>query len=833
MSGRTVPMRFQQESIASAVKVLSSCLTDLEKIRGTDAEESGRELIVSSRGCLLFEAPTGTGKTLMAGNSVEELSLKFKIAWFWFAPFAGLIAQTSKAIQGEFLNLRVKDPNNDRTVENVKSGDVFVTTWQSVAVANTDSRKLRNDSETMLSVDGMIAHLKALGFHIGVVIDEAHHSFRGQTQAFAFYREVLSPDITILATATPRDHDIDDFVKKNHIKHLNRVSVSRERAVSASLIKKGVKVAIFKTPQVGVESLINFKQTALKCGVATHNKLKQLLADYGSTVVPLLLVQVDTGPKTADTAVAWLHELGFSQEQVRVHTADEPDPHLMALAGDERVEVLVFKMAVATGFDAPRAFTLVSMKTSRDPDFGTQIVGRIMRIDRRLQRIATLPEALQFGYVFLSESESQAGLTSAAQRINAVRDELADITDNVAVVTIGNENPAAQVTHKSGQTEMFADTKGDNCEPSVSDKTAQPQTPPSPEQQVLVDFELIPPPMPTVNSDSTAQTNTSKISPPTIYRYPLRSDISFPTRFRHAIISPDQTNLLNEVLSLFRFDDALVLVAQQSATKILMEQVELFANKKERTEEIQATLAQREVDRHAQLALNFANKDGLLDIRALHKALENQLNMEYSNRGLAHLQTPECLRNGVNKILALRPVALKTAIIEATKRHIDVKDAAAVPIEIVSNTELSPSHLNIYGVYPDDLNSWELPFAQELDSDMNGTVLWWHRNPPRKAYSVGIPLPGQILQNNYFPDFIVGVKGRTRGNGILLVETKRDLNDEEGMAQAKSQIEHPEYKKIMMLYWERGERWMVVEYDSVQEKNCLERVWKSGLMVGW
>ena len=290
MSGRTVPMRFQRESIASAVKVLSSCLTDLEKIRGTDAEESGRALIVSSRGCLLFEAPTGTGKTLMAGNSVEELSLNFKIAWFWFAPFAGLIAQTSKAIQGEFLNLRVKDPNNDRYVENVKSGDVFVTTWQSVAVANTDSRKLRNDSETMLSIDGMIANLKVLGFHIGVVIDEAHHSFRGQTQAFAFYREVLSPDITILATATPRDHDIDDFVKKNHIKHLSRVSVSRERAVGAGLIKKGVKVAIFKTPQLGVENLINFKQTALKCGVATHNKLKQLLVDQGSTVVPLLLV---------------------------------------------------------------------------------------------------------------------------------------------------------------------------------------------------------------------------------------------------------------------------------------------------------------------------------------------------------------------------------------------------------------------------------------------------------------------------------------------------------------------------------------------------------------
>lgn len=827
-------MRFQQESIDSAVKVLSSCLADVEKVRGTAGEQAGRELIVSNRGCLLFEAPTGTGKTLMAGTTIEALSLKFKIVWFWFAPFAGLIQQTSEAIQGEFLNLRVKDPNNERYVENVKSGDVFVTTWQSVAVANTDSRKLRNESETMLSIDVMIENLKALGFHIGVVIDEAHHSFRGQTQAFAFYREVLSPDITILATATPRDHDIDDFVKKNHIKHLNRVSVSRERAVGAGLIKKGVKVAVFRTPQAGVENLINFKQTALKCGVATHNKLKQLLVEQGSSVVPLLMVQVDTGPKTAETAVTWLLELGFSEEQVRVHTADEPNPHLMADAKDERVEALVFKMAVATGFDAPRAFTLVSMKTSRDPDFGTQIVGRIMRVDRRLQRVANLPEVLQHGYVFLSESESQAGLTTAAQRINAVKDELADISDNVAVVTIGEEDPTAQVTHKSGQTAMFVPPEENNTELETGGGTTRPQTAqPSPEQQVLADFELIAPPERGTNANSAVQSGISRTPAPSVYRYPLRTNITFPTKFRRAFVSQDQTNLLNEVLSLFRFDDALVLVAQQSATKILMEQVELFANKKERPEEIQALLAQREIDRHAQLALDFANKDRLLDIRVLHKALENQLSMEYGNRGLAHLQTPECLRNGVNKILALRPTALKEAIIEATKRHIDVGDAESIPAEIVTAKELAPSRFNVYGVYPDDLNSWELPFAQELDADLNGVVKWWHRNPPRKPHSVGIPLPGQIMQNNYFPDFIVGVNGRTRGNGVLLIETKRDLNDEEGTAQAKSQIEHPEYKKIMMLYWEKEERWMVVEYDSVQDKNSLDRVWKSSLMVGW
>lgn len=39
MSGKTTPMLFQQESIDSAVKVLSSCLADIEKIRAPGVQE--------------------------------------------------------------------------------------------------------------------------------------------------------------------------------------------------------------------------------------------------------------------------------------------------------------------------------------------------------------------------------------------------------------------------------------------------------------------------------------------------------------------------------------------------------------------------------------------------------------------------------------------------------------------------------------------------------------------------------------------------------------------------------------------------------------------------
>lgn len=48
--------------------------------------------------------------------------------------------------------------------------------------------------------------------------------------------------------------------------------------------------------------------------------------------------------------------LGFSEESIAVYTAKEPNDDLMAVARDEAKEVLIFKMAVALGFDASRSF---------------------------------------------------------------------------------------------------------------------------------------------------------------------------------------------------------------------------------------------------------------------------------------------------------------------------------------------------------------------------------------------------------------------------------------------------------------------------------------------
>ncbi|GIM47657.1 hypothetical protein DNHGIG_32060 [Collibacillus ludicampi] len=842
----TVLKSFQQEAVNNAVAVLTECLSDLARLRLHPQYEQERHEIIIYKGTLLFEAPTGIGKTLMAGAVVEQLSVRHRILWFWFAPFSGLVEQAARTLRGEFSSLRVKDLSTDRNVQDLLSGDVFVTTWASVAVSDRNTRNARRKTERAPSVDALVAYAKAQGFHIGVIIDEAHHGFLKQSQAFSFYKDVLAPDVTILVTATPKDSDVEAFRRRNQLEHIYHISISRQQGVAARLLKDGVKVAVFKAEDE-MRGLIDFQKTALYSGVETHRELKRQLAAAGVPMVPLLLVQADSEEGSIETITQWLKDCGFRDEQIRSHTAQEPDPHLLSIAHDETVEVLIFKLAVATGFDAPRAFTLVSMRTARDADFGLQIVGRILRVDRRLQRLPSIPEPLRYGYVFLADQRGQTGLLSAAERINSIRDELSPAAPVISVVAVDPlSNPGLPQPYiytereqmilplpefvPGRRSESAKTTSEEGASGSSSGLSSENET--SLENLLLGALGLF---------DTDESTNTSSLysgqstlSPSQslprhhLYTYRLRGDLNFPKQFKKAVVSLNHGSIMRDIVARFPFDEKVLAITQRSATNILMEELEIFERRKEAPKVIQAILAQAELDKLAQVTLFEADPNGMVDVRDLHKALEERLREEFSRAGWLHMLDPQSVRDSLHKILALRPNALRKAIDEALYNHIEVIDAQPIPDEIHSAMPLDPSRLNVYGVYPDDLNTWEREFAEKLDSDVTNTVKWWHRNPPRKQWSVSLPLPGQP---NFYPDFVVGVRNRIKGDGILLIETKREYNDDRGNAQTKAQAEHPVYKRVMMVYWQKEEKWYVVEYDPITDKNFLSREFRYELMT--
>jgi len=830
MSRKTPLKKFQQKIVNSTVRLFGECLDIIEKTKGTTLAASNRATAISKLGHILIEAPTGIGKTLIAGEAVERVSLDHKVIWFWFAPFSGVVNQTISALKEEHGGIRCRNLSKDRSPNDISSGDIFVTTWSSLAISNTDSRKARLDTETMVSVDGLLEVARTKGYSIGVVVDEAHHGFRGQTQAYKFYREVLDPELTILATATPKDKDVDEFEQKNNVE-LIRLSVSRSQGVATGLLKRGVKVGVFRTDQ-GFEEFINLRRTALAYGAKTHERIAESLNKYDLNLTPLMLVQVDAGPNSVKVTCDELKKIGFTDSQIRIHTSDEPDPELLSIANDESVEVLVFKMAVALGFNAPRAFTLVSLRSTVDRDWGIQIVGRIMRVHKNLQASKTLPAELQYGYVFMSDHDRQAGLTEAASRINSIKDEFTDVSQNIMIVDIGNQGLSVQQVADGQPTFLPPEIVNNSGLDLTITQGTNISGASTPTEQTSLDgfafrmtMEQMGIPSGETNKTDEGVTEQSQ-NLPEIQRYDLRDDITFPKQFIAAITDPNQDRILEEVIAQLDLPKLLKYTLRENA-EVHVEKTEIFEGIVDDPETIMEKLEDESIARNAQKTLILADRDGYLDPRDFQKRLEDELQKEYRHLGIKQANDAEAVRKGAERLVALYPKSIKKAIKTAMNKNLVTKPAEPIPSCIENDTVLQPSRRNIYGIIPADMNSWEKAFARELDNDEDGIVLWWHRNQVRKKWAVRIPVPGF---DNYYPDFIVGLHSRQKGKGILLVETKERINDPDGLAQAKTQVSHPVYGNPMMLYWKDKEEWMIVEYDENKDQNISDRVFRPNIM---
>lgn len=172
-----------------------------------------------------------------------------------------------------------------------------------------------------------------------------------------------------------------------------------------------------------------------------HLQIRQRLADKNIGVAPLMLVQVEDQAAGCEDPVERVRDKllelpGVTSDLIAVHTSGEPDADFHMLAYDHAKQILIFKVAVATGFDAPGAWTLVSVRRTaarrsacRSSDGSCGCI--------RSCGPAMVPTICSTGYVFLTDPDMQAGLSAAVDELKAVRQSLTVLSDQLDVVTYG------------------------------------------------------------------------------------------------------------------------------------------------------------------------------------------------------------------------------------------------------------------------------------------------------------------------------------------------------------------------------------------------------------
>ena len=386
--------------------------------------------------CLL-RAPTGSGKTFIISRVLETVNAARPTLWLWFVPFVNLVQQTEDALAANCAGLIPVMLSRGRN-QDARAGMVLLSTAQGVARAiDRKTGYNSNADDDTRTLAEFVARARVQGLSIGLVVDEAHIGL-DKTTEFGKFANWLNADFLIMATATPKDERLLEFLNAAGKSAYENFAASRDEVVQARLNKRYIEAIVYDLRQ-SVQTVADLKRTVLRQAWKRSQRIKRQLQVAGVALTPLLLVQVANGDKTVEEAEKDLITLcGVHPSLIGKHSSDDPDPVLMAaIANDSSKEVLIFKQSAGTGFDAPRAFVLASTKSVNDADFAMQFIGRVMRVSRPIReeypKPTPIPPDLDTAFVYLADAEAQRGYEAAVQASSAVKSQLEGQTEKLMV----------------------------------------------------------------------------------------------------------------------------------------------------------------------------------------------------------------------------------------------------------------------------------------------------------------------------------------------------------------------------------------------------------------
>lgn len=803
--------------------------------------------------CLL-RAPTGSGKTFMLTRVLANISADSGVVWFWFVPFVNLVAQTLDALVTNAADLSPLLLSHGRN-QDVAAGQVLISTAQGVARAQARTQGYNGDGDDDIrTIAEFVARARAKNLRIGLVVDEAHIALDKATE-FGKFALWLQADFMLMATATPKDQRLLDFLASAGKSDFEDFAVSRDEVVAARLNKKYIEAIIYELRD-SVQNVADLQRTVLRQAWLRNQKLKRELAAAGIPLIPLLLVQVGNGAKSVEEAELDLIRLcKVPPHAIGKHTADEPDPVMMAaIANDTSKEVLIFKQSAGTGFDAPRAFVLASTKHVNDPDFAMQFLGRVMRVAHAIRqgyaRDQVIPPDFDTAYVYLANAATQGGFEQAVRAAMQVKSQLEGQTEKMLVrETVSG---AQVITNKSSEqfplsydsalplNEASIPKIADDADDSASKVSCQN----GPQQEMFIADEL--PPLDELLPISPAKSGSVSKAASLLPKTAAQLLTAWEEKGLRSY--PRKTGLVNLERTLKR-EQRPEMLGMTAMSRNVAAQLEIPALLMENAIKVSRDQL-REVERHTELTTQHSHdenvlivtdrnalaKEAALALRTLPQVEEEDIHAileVLAARVLPRLQekldeleseqrpTPEAekrmARDAANWIAKQQSDKLGEAIHDAISQLAETINTGILPDMMLfhSSLPLTSSRKNIYGVLPPDketlrtieqhiflddrawlkeriwklaeqdllngeydesssLNGPELAFAKALDrSDF---VLWWHRNPDRKPYSVRL-VRGEH-KNFFYPDFVVCLQHYPGDAALIrLIETKEDVKD--------------------------------------------------------
>ncbi|MDE1970030.1 MAG: DEAD/DEAH box helicase family protein [Patescibacteria group bacterium] len=341
---------------------------------------------------VVFQAPTGSGKTVMVSELLKELINNRqddkKLSFIWIS-VRMLHEQSKERLEKYYEDDRSLKCSYFEDLEDRKIGEneILFVNWHSIN--KKDKNTIVKENEQEFYLEKVLENTREDGRDIVLIIDESHHTAGSQKSRELI--ETISPKVTLEVSATP--HLEENAAEKEKV-HLSDVKaeemIKSEISVNPEFLD--IKVGSKSSDEIVIEE-------ALK----KRDELAKMYKKEGVNINPLMLVQLpDAKAGLADKKeeiLTILHKQGVEDENIAIWLSEDKSDTLPNIEkNDNDVNVLIFKQAIALGWDCPRASILVIFRESKSFTFTIQTIGRIMRMPE-LKYYTKEPE-LNKGFVF-------------------------------------------------------------------------------------------------------------------------------------------------------------------------------------------------------------------------------------------------------------------------------------------------------------------------------------------------------------------------------------------------------------------------------------------------
>jgi type III restriction enzyme len=387
-------------------------LTDLRMKVG---EAIGGYQRTHSNQVVSFTAPTGSGKTIIMASLIESIFFgdvehpeqpEAIIIWLSDSPQLNEQSKLKIDLKADRIRLgqciTVSDDSFDQ--EEFDDGHIYFLNTQKLGKSSNLTK--RGDSRTYTIWETLENTARNKSDRLYIIIDEAHRGMQGREagRATTIMQKFLkgSPEdgleampVVIGMSATSARFNA---LVQGTTSTTQYIVVTTDEVRASGLLKDRIVIS-YPEENTGNKDMAVLQAAADEWREKWNHWYQYCYEQHYAYVNPILVIQVQNRTGTAisatnlDDCVAKVeercgikfvegevvHTFGDTASTMQINGLNVPYVEPSAIAEDKRIRLVFFKESLSTGWDCPRAETMMSFRHASDATYIAQLLGRMIR----------------------------------------------------------------------------------------------------------------------------------------------------------------------------------------------------------------------------------------------------------------------------------------------------------------------------------------------------------------------------------------------------------------------------------------------------------------------